>query len=46
MKKRSVSLKEKKIYDTIDYEPLRPEREDEAKTTDWLEYGQFEQLKQ
>ena len=42
-KRRSKSLKEKRVYETIDFKPLPRERKDEAKTTDWLDQGQLEE---
>ena len=45
-KRRSTSLKEKKIYEPVEFKPLPPypaERKDKAKTTEWLDYLRYEE---
>lgn len=44
--RRSISHKEKKIYETIEFKPLPIERKDEAKTTDWLEQQYIRDLEE
>ena len=44
--RRSISLRVKKIYETIEFKPLPIERKDEAKTTDWLEQQYIRDLEE